>query len=165
MGAVGGWPQSPKPIYKNKTRPCSWGLKGWPSVEVCMQTTVSSSICPAHLNFNNSLLKQLLSGNVWMSSPRAQWSCWWEGWQLWWALLRKKWLSWIKIMRGTGRRQPTVGRAWLLGLAVPFASSHEGDQWDELTLCHTHARRLGIMISVLGNQIWEGESIHLLSDA
>lgn len=31
----------------------------------------SSSICPAHLNFNNSLLKQLLSLNVWMSLTRA----------------------------------------------------------------------------------------------
>lgn len=26
VGAVGGWPPPPKPIYKNKTRPCSVGL-------------------------------------------------------------------------------------------------------------------------------------------
>lgn len=37
------------------------GTGGWPSAEVCMQTTAASSVCPAHLNFNNSLLKQLLS--------------------------------------------------------------------------------------------------------
>lgn len=76
VGAVGRWPQPPKPIYKNKTSHCSEGLNGMARRRGVHANELSSSICPAHLNFNNSLLKELLSLNVWMSLTRAQWGCW-----------------------------------------------------------------------------------------
>lgn len=57
-------------------------------------------------------------------------------------------------MLGIGRREKTLGIAWLRCLSMPFSNSQEEEKCDELSLIHTYARlRLDVMISVLANQI------------
>lgn len=64
------------PFTKTKPDPALGAKWDGQTRRCACKRVFSSSICSAHLNFNNSLLKQLLSLNVWMSLTRAQWSCW-----------------------------------------------------------------------------------------